>query len=84
VLDCNDTSAPDICETIGGGDFDGDGDVDLDDLDRLLECLTGPGGTPVEPPPICPGTCLEAFDSDADTDVDLCDFAAFQTVFANG
>lgn len=81
LADCNDNATPDVCETIGPGDFDADGDVDLTDLEYLLECLTGPGGSPAPPPPLCASACLDAFDSDADTDVDLWDVAGFQTVF---
>ncbi len=36
-------------------DFDGDGDVDIDDYETFAACLTGPGTDPDNPPPIPPG-----------------------------
>ncbi|UCG17421.1 MAG: phosphodiester glycosidase family protein [Phycisphaerales bacterium] len=57
------------------GDMDHDGDVDHDDLLYFLFCLQGPGVT------YLPGhMCLDG-DADADMDVDLADFAQFQTAF---
>ncbi len=56
------------------GDYDGDGDVDLDDYANFPGCLTGPGGGIL---PDC-----DPFDSDADVDVDLQDFVSFQEGFA--
>jgi len=53
------------------GDFDDDGDVDLDDFANWDACATGPGQ----------GSCADeccAFDFDGDDDVDLHDFAALQ------
>ncbi|MCK4660502.1 MAG: thrombospondin type 3 repeat-containing protein [Phycisphaerae bacterium] len=76
-LDCNGTRVPDECELLGSGDFDGDGDVDLDDYAALADCLAGPGAMPAPPLPECAGTCLRVFDFDTDGDVDLKDFAAF-------
>ena len=55
------------------GDFDVDGDVDLDDLGTLDGCLTGPG---VFPPVGCARMSL-----DGDVDVDVADFAVFQRKF---
>ncbi|MCH7527481.1 MAG: hypothetical protein IID39_08595 [Planctomycetes bacterium] len=55
------------------GDFDGDGDVDLDDFERFLTCVTGPDGGVL--PDCDPG------DFDTDNDVDFTDFAAFQRAF---
>ncbi len=55
------------------GDFDGDGDVDLNDFEQFDACLTGPGGG-AQPP-------CDAFDFDADNDVDFADFQAFQIAF---
>ena len=52
------------------GDFDCDGDTDLDDYHTWAACLSGPG----TPPAI---GCRHA-DVDTDSDVDLADFAAFQ------
>jgi len=58
------------------GDFDQDGDVDLDDLSVCVACMAGPE---VAHPPDCDGV-----DLDVDGDVDLTDFAAFQTAFVGG
>jgi len=66
---------------IGGGDADGDGDVDLTDYAAFAECLFGPGVTPSPPPPRTVAECLRAFDVDDDVDVDLEDFAGFQNAF---
>jgi hypothetical protein len=57
------------------GDYDGDGDVDLDDYAWWDGCMTGP-----EAGPYAPG--CEAFDFDVDTDVDLADFGGFQRAVA--
>lgn len=57
------------------GDFDGDGNVDLDDYAGLAGCLSGP--VIVAPA----GLCRDAFDFDSDLDVDLEDFGGFQTEF---
>jgi len=82
VIDCNGTGSPDDCESIGAGDFDGDGDLDAVDLYHLVDCLSGPGGTPVPDPGICLDTCLDVFDLDVDGDVDLGDFGLFQEMYA--
>jgi hypothetical protein len=58
------------------GDFDGDGDVDLADFARLIDCMEGPGVQVV-------GDCLEV-DSDADADVDLADAAWLSVRFDGG
>jgi len=55
------------------GDFDGDGDVDLDDYAQFAACVAGPGGAP---PPEC-----EAVDLDGDGDIDLQDFCRWQPLF---
>ena len=56
------------------GDFDGDGNVDLDDFAGFPGCMGGPDVTaPSEP-------CEEAFD--LDRDVDLADYGEFQAVLA--
>jgi len=70
------------CAQPGAGDFDGDGDVDLDDFARFQDCLAGPDVTPDPPAPISAEDCLVVFDFDVDTDVDLSDFGSFQGVFA--
>ena len=55
------------------GDFDGDGDIDLDDFSFLPGCLAGPDMIYGD------GGCA-AFDFDDDRDVDLDDWAGFQTL----
>jgi hypothetical protein len=57
------------------GDFDRNGEVNLVDLAELLRCFTGEGPTDVLPP-------CRIFDFEPDSDVDLADFAAFETAFA--
>lgn len=52
-------------------DFDGDGDVDQDDLAHFQSCLTGPAAGTL------PAGCLDA-DLDDDGDVDQSDFGQFQ------
>ena len=54
------------------GDYDNDGDVDMDDYLEFPGCMSGPD--PAVPPS---PECLSAFDSDSDDDVDLEDFQAF-------
>ena len=58
-----------------------DEDPDLEDFAALIECLAGPETTPHPPALHCGLACLRAFDSEADNDVDLADFAVFQEVF---
>lgn len=53
-----------------GGDYDGNGTVDLVDYAAFPGCMLGPEQAVA-------GACL-AFDCDADGDVDLDDFSAFQ------
>ncbi|MCK4340713.1 MAG: Ig-like domain-containing protein [Phycisphaerae bacterium] len=61
------------------GDFDHDGDVDIDDFNTFAECLAGPDV--FDPPPGCnPGDFINA-DLDGDSDVDLVDFVTFQESF---
>ena len=59
------------------GDYDGDGNVDLDDYASFPGCLSGP----ILPAPA--GLCRDAFDFDVDLDVDLADFGEFQAAFAD-
>jgi hypothetical protein len=65
-----------VGRAIPWGDFDGDGDVDDNDLLLLADCLHGPG-QPVSPtlPGLSPPSCLSTFDADNDEDVDLRDYA---------
>ncbi len=79
--DCNGNGVPDECDTITFGDFDADGDVDLDDYTALTACLSGPGVTPVVSPSQCIDPYLEAFDYDGDGDCDVDDFAIFAATF---
>ncbi len=76
--DCNVNLVGDDCETIGVQDWNADGNVDNGDLEGLADCLAGPGTSPAPSVTGCEATCLSTFDSDADDDVDLVDFAAFQ------
>lgn len=57
------------------GDFDGDNDVDLADLNHLLACTTGPDLGPVVT------SCQDA-DFDGDNDVDQTDFGILQRCLA--
>ena len=68
-----DDSAPD-------GDIDGDGWVGATDYAALCDCLAGPGHPPDPDMPLTAQRCLDAFDHDGDGDVDLADFARFQTL----
>jgi hypothetical protein len=72
------------------GDGDSDGDADLDDLPRFVECLIGPAcdGTPdgcnppawTAPPADLPLQHCLMMDLDYDGDVDLHDFADVQNI----
>ncbi|GAG41855.1 unnamed protein product, partial [marine sediment metagenome] len=72
------------------GDGDSDGNVDLDDWPRFVECFTGPvcnntpgGCNPPEwgPPVESPVQHCLMMDLDYDGDVDLFDFAGLQVIF---
>ena len=68
----------------GSGDYDSDAKVTLDDFYFVHECLTNQrpgvnGGPGNDAGPGC-----RFADFDADTDVDLLDFAAFQLTFTGG
>ncbi len=81
-MDCDGDVDADDRAAIGclSADADCDGDVDLDDHAELVGCLSGPqeGVGFVAPS----ASCLAIFDlAPADGDVDLADFAAFQTLF---
>jgi hypothetical protein len=73
------------CADSASGDFDGDGDVDLDDYAGFADCLSGPD---VTPSPTLPGVtvqgCLDAFDWEQDGDVDLANFREFAVIFGGG
>ena len=60
------------------GDFDYDGDVDLEDYAGFVDCMAGPGQASNPTPPTTAQKCLAVFDIDADADVDLKDFAEFR------
>ena len=64
------------------GDWDHDGDVDLDDFAEFPGCMSGPWAAEGFVMPS--QDCLDVFDLDADADVDLKDFAGFQRVFGEG
>lgn len=61
----------------GAPDYDGDGDVDGDDLIRFAACVTGPALGPVR-------TVCADRDLDGDGDVDQADFALFQRCLGDG
>jgi hypothetical protein len=56
------------------GDWDGDGDSDLADYAGFADCMAGPDASPDPANAECVQPCLDAFDTDADNDVDLEDF----------
>ena len=56
------------------GDYDVDGDVDLDDYARFADCITGVNGGPLS-------AGCDIFDFDLDADVDVKDFQTFQASF---
>ncbi len=60
----------------GIGDIDCNGAVDLLDFASWQSCITGPNTEAL-------GGACEAFDFEADGDVDLKDFAGFEIEFAN-
>jgi predicted outer membrane repeat protein len=57
------------------GDFACDQTIDLDDFANWGGCMTGPGGGPYAP------ECA-TFDCDADSDIDMKDFAEFGIIFS--
>lgn len=65
------------------GDFDSDAAVGVSDFEALTGCMAGPDAPPVAICPHTPQDYVNVFDSSADGDVDLRDFAAFQRVFDN-
>jgi hypothetical protein len=63
------------CDGISG-DYDGDGDVDLDDFAEIEQCFTGAGGG------LYPGCGV--FDFDSDDDVDCDDWESFEAAWTGG
>ena len=67
------------------GPIDGDSDknqlVDLRDHSDFANCQMGPGHAPDPEPPQTSESCLANLDLDGDSDIDLFDFAEFQTNF---
>ncbi|GEM_PF-1724497 len=63
------------------GDFDGDGDIDRNDLHQFIVCVTGPSiaGSPA---PGCTVDQSNAADFDHDSDVDQSDFGIFQGCYS--
>lgn len=73
-LDENSDDIPDECDaTLSPADFDGDGDVDLDDYAVIHDCIDGPNGG------IIPG--CDNKDFNGDETVDLIDIAPFLNEF---
>lgn len=70
--DCDHNGIPDECQP--SFDADGDGDVDMFDVQAFVACMLGPV---VEHPG---GVCGE-FDADNDGDVDLADLAGLQIAY---
>ncbi len=60
----------------GAGDFDGAGDVDIDDYTQFTDCFTGGGGGPIQPE-------CQAGDFDGDDDVGCDDWYAFIAVWTS-
>jgi len=79
--DCNSNLVPDECDVLTLGDFDADGDRDLDDYAALEDCLDGPVNPTAPAQPECSAMCLTAFDTDTDGVIDLRDYATFVVLF---
>lgn len=56
------------------GDWDNDGDQDKADFAHFVDCLAGPGAVPTPSLADCADACIDTFDADGDSDVDLKDF----------
>ncbi|MEE9296014.1 MAG: hypothetical protein V3W34_13775 [Phycisphaerae bacterium] len=77
--DCDNNRIPDVCQKEPvqvPGDLNDDCQVDIDDYELFLDCVTGPGGGPV-------AEDCQAVDFDEDDDVDLPDWGGFQDVFGS-
>ena len=61
--------------SVGTGDLDTDGDIDLADWALLFDCITGPNNTIMNLDACAPA------DFDGDKDIDLADFAGFTSAF---
>jgi hypothetical protein len=66
---------------IGGGDYEGDGDIDLNDFATFSRCFGGSQAT--TPPPSCTAEEFSCSDIDGDGDADLADFATFAARFTS-
>jgi len=85
ALDSNPTSKPYLSIALPRvpGDFNGDGDVDLDDFAELSPCLTAPCTQPPCVPHLYDSAACGRGDFDNDGDIDLTDFAVFQLNFGD-
>ena len=81
IPDCNADGVLDVCQSVGGGDWDANEVVDIEDYPGFAECLGGPEGLPSPNAPDCIDSCLAVFDFNEDLDVDLGDFAEFSMLF---
>jgi YVTN family beta-propeller protein len=63
----------------GTADFDGDGDVDLDDYEPFAACITGPCASDTCAAPLYESACCAIADLDFDNDVDATDYAILQS-----
>ncbi len=87
--DCNLNGVPDTCDMAMGNSFDLNQDnipdecclVTLPDWPFFADCIGGPARGPFPAKALCGGFCLEAFDVDQDSDIDLRDYAAFSNAF---
>lgn len=73
--DCNGNKVPDECE--GSGDVNFDCMVNIDDYGVFFDCMGGPGD------PYPQGLGCIYFDVDGDLDIDMADFAGFQTLMGS-
>ena len=87
--DCNLNGVPDTCDMAIGNSFDLNQDnipdecclVTVPDWPFFADCIGGPDRGPVPAKALCGSFCLEAFDVDQDSDIDLRDYAAFSNTF---